>query len=230
MCTHTPTFVRSLPSTQNTCSTLTASGCVFSFQFCNFFRKDHIENENICHFFAYSSQVQYVLAFCACAEVALLYQLHELLREGQFNRLMAHYALIVNAKCLCISKNVEYGFIVKNWLQIVHSKYCPLLATVSSHLSSSIWFRIFRRSKRTIFVIFNFAFVQKGRTAWIETNGCRREQCEEEWDERENATAPQSFVIKKRGTPFCCAQIYFDWHHQPQHQPTKFREQSVEKI
>jgi len=51
---------------------------------------------------------------------------------------------------LCFRRFSEIqGFIVKNWLYIYDSKYCPSLATTFSHLSGSE--RIPRRKKLVIF-------------------------------------------------------------------------------
>ena len=76
------------------------------------------------------------------------------------------------------------GFIVKNWLYIYDSKYCPSLATTFSHLSGSVW--IPRRKNWSSFEAiheFNFLLLHKtgsagqsGRVPLIETSDSQREQ------------------------------------------------------
>jgi len=76
-------------------------------------------------------------------------------------------------------------FIVKNWLYIYDSKYCPSLATTFSHLSGSI--RILRRKNWSSFEPItnrsNFLLLHKigsagqpGRAPLIETSDSQREQ------------------------------------------------------
>jgi len=78
------------------------------------------------------------------------------------------------------------GFIVKNWLYIYDSKYCPSLATTFSHLSGSV--RILHRKNYSFFEVIhvsiqlwfhhkNVSVGQPGRMPLIETNDNRREQC-----------------------------------------------------
>ena len=77
------------------------------------------------------------------------------------------------------------GFIVKNWLYIYDSKYCPSLASTFSHLSGSV--RILRRKKWSSLRLStnrsNFLLLHKtgsagqpGRVPLIETNDSQREQ------------------------------------------------------
>jgi len=76
------------------------------------------------------------------------------------------------------------GFIVKNWLYIHDSKYCPSLATTFSHLSGSV--RIPRREKphllrlstnRSNFLLHKTRSAgQPGRVPLIETSDSQREQ------------------------------------------------------
>jgi len=76
------------------------------------------------------------------------------------------------------------GFIVKNWLYIYDSKYCPSLATTFSHLSGSV--RIPRRENWSSFEATNrsnFLLLHKtgsdgqpGRVPLIETSDSQREQ------------------------------------------------------
>jgi len=76
------------------------------------------------------------------------------------------------------------GFIVKNWLYIYDSKYCPSLVTTFSHLSGSI--RIPRRKNWSSFEVIhesNFLLLHKtgsagqpDRVPLIETSDSQREQ------------------------------------------------------
>jgi len=76
------------------------------------------------------------------------------------------------------------GFIVKNWLYIYDSKYCPSLAITFSHLSGSV--RIPHRKNWSSFEVIhesNFLLLHKigsvsqpGRAPLIETSDDQREQ------------------------------------------------------
>ena len=78
------------------------------------------------------------------------------------------------------------GFIVKNWLYIYDSKYCPSLATIFSHLSVAYECRIEKTGHllRLSTNRSNFLFLHKtgsagqpGRVPLIETSDSQREQC-----------------------------------------------------
>ena len=62
--------------------------------------------------------------------------------------LIHHHILGVQLCFRCFFSEIR-GFIVKNWLYIYDSKYCPSLATTFSHLSGSI--RIPRRKNWSSF-------------------------------------------------------------------------------